>query len=102
MTLVRIMMLYNERSSKVKLITRLKLLLPFINVDLSELEVFVDLAAGDTDAEFTTVLKLHHAATGYAAFIFDLKETSGWESFVQVMERLALANRDSNLPSQWV
>ncbi|XP_072028162.1 E3 ubiquitin-protein ligase rnf213-alpha-like [Amphiura filiformis] len=70
--------------------------------DLEELEVFVDLAAGDTDAEFATVLKFHHAATGHAAFIFDFKETCDSNVFLDVLESLSSTYRiDPILQSQW-
>ncbi|XP_072028883.1 E3 ubiquitin-protein ligase rnf213-alpha-like isoform X2 [Amphiura filiformis] len=70
--------------------------------DLKELEVFVDLAAGDTDAEFATVLKFHHAATGHAAFIFDLKESCDLSLFLDVLESLSSAyTKDPFLHSNW-
>ena len=65
--------------------------------------MFVDLCASDTGAEFGTVLKFHHAATGYAPFIWDLHRDSSLRSFFEVLGKISEANsNDDNLLLQWV
>ncbi|XP_033105070.1 E3 ubiquitin-protein ligase RNF213-like [Anneissia japonica] len=55
--------------------------------NMQELKVFVDLAmiqAGETDIEVGRVSCLHQAATGYAAFIFDLTEDSDYTYLMRI------------------
>ena len=75
----------------------------YFSQDIHELEVFVNLCASDTGAEFGTVLKFHHAATGYAPFIWDLHRESSLRCFFEVLGKISEANsNDDNLLLQWV
>ncbi|XP_072028229.1 E3 ubiquitin-protein ligase rnf213-alpha-like [Amphiura filiformis] len=72
--------------------------------DVQELKVFVDLAmisAGETDIEVDRVSCFHRAATGYAPFIFELKDKAGYRELLNMTTKVwkALEN-DQHLPQK--
>lgn len=85
---------------------------PFYNrtshfvTDVQELKVFVDLAmisAGETDMEVDRVSCFHRAATGYAPFIFDLKDKAGYRELLQMTKKVWKAlESDQDLPQKLV
>uniref|UniRef100_A0ABM5FN25 E3 ubiquitin-protein ligase RNF213 isoform X1 n=1 Tax=Pogona vitticeps TaxID=103695 RepID=A0ABM5FN25_9SAUR len=69
--------------------------------DINELKVFVDLAsisAGENDMDVDRVACFHDAVLGYSSLLYELKQESGFEEFMECLEKLwkALEN-DRNL-----
>ncbi|XP_060108019.1 E3 ubiquitin-protein ligase RNF213-like [Heteronotia binoei] len=70
--------------------------------DITELKVFVDLAsisAGENDMDVDRVACFHDAVLGYSSLLYELKQESGFEEFMECLKKLWKALKsDSNLP----
>ena len=77
-----------------------------LSLDERQLRVFVELAmnsAGEEAFELDKVTCFHRAVTGYAAFIFELKEDAGYKDLLEVSKKVwnALDN-DKHLSKELV
>ncbi|XP_062387528.1 E3 ubiquitin-protein ligase rnf213-alpha [Sardina pilchardus] len=72
--------------------------------DINELKVFVDLAsisAGENDLDVDRVACFHDAVLGYAPMLYELKPSSGFTVFKEVLKKLWKAlDNDPNLPKK--
>lgn len=78
----------------------------FINSDINELKVFVDLAsisAGENDLDVDRVACFHDAVLGYSCMLYDLNPEANFNLFKEVLKKLWKAlDNDSNLPKKLV
>lgn len=68
--------------------------------------MFVDLAtisAGENDMDMDRVACFHDAVLGYSSMLYELKPTSGFHFFHELLKKLWKAlDNDSNLPKKLV
>nr|XP_056704626.1 E3 ubiquitin-protein ligase RNF213 [Euleptes europaea] len=72
--------------------------------DITELKVFVDLAsisAGENDMDVDRVACFHDAVQGYSCLLYELKQESGFEEFMECLKKLWKAlESDCSLPQK--
>ncbi|KFQ30086.1 E3 ubiquitin-protein ligase RNF213, partial [Mesitornis unicolor] len=74
--------------------------------DINELKVFVDLAsisAGENDMDVDRVACFHDTVHGYSSLLYELRQESGFEDFMNCLKKLWRAlDSDENLPKKLV
>ncbi|XP_033125795.1 E3 ubiquitin-protein ligase RNF213-like [Anneissia japonica] len=95
-----------EETKSLKTLMKCKKLILWIKREIKnmqELKVFVDLAmiqAGENDIEISRVSCLYQAATGYAAFIFDLNEEFGYTDLMTICKHTWITLKNDPMLSE--